>query len=129
MQTITSSAELKNAIQLLEIEHDIKGRQLKDQLYITYESLKPINLLRSTLKEITSSRDLIDNISGTVMGMAGGFLSKKIFIGKSGSAFRKLIGSLLQFGITNLVSRNSEVIKSLSQSLFQYFFRKKNELQ
>lgn len=129
MQSITSSEELRNAIQLLEVEQGIKGRQLKDQLYITYESLKPINLLRNTLKEISSSQYMIDNISGTAMGLAGGFLSKKIFVGKSGSAFRKLIGSILQFGITNLVSQNSEVIKSFSQSLFQYLFHKKNESQ
>ena len=129
MQSITSSEELRNAIRLLEVEQDIKGRQLKDQLYITYESLKPINLLRNTLKEISSSQYLIDNISGTALGLAGGFLSKKIFVGKSGNAFRKLIGSILQYGITNLVSQNSEVIKSFSQSLFQYFFHKKNEFQ
>ncbi len=129
MQTITSYEGLRNAIGLLEVEQSIKGRQLKDQLYITYESLKPVNLLRSTLKEITSSRYLTDDISSTAMGLVSGFLSKRIFVGTSGNAFRKLVGSILQFGITNLVSRKSEVIKSFSQSLFQYFFRKKNESQ
>jgi hypothetical protein len=126
MQSITSSEELRNAIQLLEVEQGIKGRQLKEQLHITYESLKPVNLLRNTLKEISSSRYLIDNISASAIGIASGFLSKKIFVGTSGNAFRKLFGSILQFEVTNLVSQNSEVIKSFGQYLYQYFFRKKN---
>lgn len=126
MQNITSAAELKNAIQLLEAEQGIKGQLLKEQLYITYESLKPVNLLRHTLKEISSSPYLVDNISGTAMGLLSGFLSKKIFVGTSGNLIRKLIGSILQFGVTNAVAHNSDVIKSVGQALLQHFFRKKN---
>jgi hypothetical protein len=127
MQNITSSAALKDAIQLLEVEQEIKGQLLKEQLYIAYESLKPLNLLKHTLKEITSSPYMIDNISGGVMGLVSGFLSRKIFVGASGNLIRKLIGSILQFGITNVVAQNSSVIRSLGQALFHYFFRK-NEL-
>ena len=125
MQNITSIAELKDAIQVLEVEQEIKEQILKEQLYVTYESLKPINILKKTLKEISSSPYLIDNISGTAMGLASGFLSKKIFVGASGSLFRKLIGSILQFGITNVVAQNSSIIKSIGQAIFQYFLRKK----
>ena len=125
MQNITSIAELKDAIQVLEVEQGIKEKILKEQLYLTYESLKPINILKKTLKEISSSPYMIDNISGTAMGLASGFLSKKIFIGASGSLFRKLIGSILQFGITKVVAQNSNVIKSIGQAVFQYFLRKK----
>ena len=125
MQNITSIAELKDAIQVLEVEQGIKEQILKEQLYVTYESLKPINILKKTLKEISSSPYLIDDISGTAMGLASGFLSKKIFVGASGSLFRKLIGSILQFGITNVVAQNSSIIKSIGQAIFQYFLRKK----
>ena len=125
MQNITSIAELKDAIQVLEVEQGIKEQILKEQLYVTYESLKPINILKKTLKEISSSPYLIDDISGTAMGLASGFLSKKIFVGASGSLFRKLIGSILQFGITNVVAKNSSIIKSIGQAIFQYFLRKK----
>ena len=62
MQNITSTAGLKDAIQLLEVEQGIKEQLLKDQLYLTYESLKPVNLIRNTLKEISSSPYMIDNI-------------------------------------------------------------------
>jgi hypothetical protein len=125
MQNITSTAGLKDAIQLLEVEQGFKGQLLKDELLLAYESLKPVNILRSTLKEISSSPYLIDNISGTAMGLLSGFLSKKIFVGTSGNLIRKLIGSFLQFGVTNVVAQNSDVIKSIGHALIQHFFRKK----
>jgi hypothetical protein len=125
MQNITSAVELKDAIQLLEAEQSIKGQILREQLFLTYESLKPVNLLRNALKEISSTPYLIDNISGTAMGLLGGFLSKKIFVGASGNLIRKLVGSVLQFGVTNLVAQNSEIIKSVGQALIQHFFQKK----
>ena len=125
MQTITSVAGLKNSILLLEAEQSIKSQLLKDQLFITYESLKPVNLIKHTLKEISSSPYLIDNISGSAMGLLSGFLSRKIFVGTSGNLLKKLIGSVLQFGVTNIVSQNSDVIKSVGQTVLHYFFRKK----
>ena len=125
MQNITSAAGLKNAIQLLEAEQADKGQLLKEQFYLTYESLKPVNLLRSTLNDVASSPYLIDNIIGTALGLTTGFLSKKIFIGASGNKFRKLIGYILQFGVTNFVAQHHDTIKSFGQSVFQYFLRKK----
>ena len=125
MQTITSVAGLKNSILLLEAEQSIKGQLLKDQLFLTYESLKPVNLIKQTLKEISSSPYLIDNISGSAMGLLSGFLSRKIFVGTSGNLIKKLIGSVLQFGVTNIVAQNSDVIKSVGQTVLHHFFRKK----
>ena len=125
MQNINSAAELKDAIQLLEAEQSIKGQLLREQLFLTYEGLKPVNLLKNALKEISSTPYLIDNISGTAMGLLGGFLSKKIFVGASGNLIRKLFGSVLQIGVTNLVTQNSEIIKSVGQALIQHFFQKK----
>jgi hypothetical protein len=128
MQKITSVAGLKSAIQTLEIEQSIKGCLLKEQLFLTYESLKPINLIRNTLKELFSSQFLMDDVSGSAMGAVSGFLLKKLFVGASATKFRKLIGSVLQFGITNFITQNSDQIKSFALALFQHFFtdKKKN---
>jgi len=125
MQNITSAAGLKDAIQLLEIEQADKGRLLKEQFYRTYESFRPVNLLKGTLKDITSSPYLIDNILSTGIGLASGFLSKKVFIGTSGNKLRKLIGYVLQFGVTNLIAQHPDVIRSFGRFFFQLFNRKK----
>jgi hypothetical protein len=125
MPNISSTAELKSAIELLEVDHAIKGQLLKEQFYVTYESLKPINVLRRTLKELTSSQYLVNNIPGAIMGLVSGYLSKKLITGGSGNIFRKLLGSILQFGVTNAVAKNSEVIKSTGLTLLQRYLQKK----
>jgi hypothetical protein len=125
MQNITSVAGLKNAIQLLEVEHGIKGQLLKEQFFITYENLRPINIFRNTLKEAFSSSFMIENFSGTALGAAGGLLLRKLFVGKSGSALRKLFGAILQFGVSKIISQNSDFIKAAGQSIFQHILHKK----
>jgi len=126
MENITSSTELKNAIQRLEVEQTIDGQLLKEHFYLTYESLKPINLLRNTIYEISTSPHLVDSILGTAAGLASGYLSRKIvMIGASGNLVRKLFGSVLQLGVTNVVSQYPERIKSLGQFIIQHLLRKK----
>jgi hypothetical protein len=125
MQTITSKIELKNAIRLLEEEQTFKGYLLKEQFFLTYESLKPVNLFKSTMSEVTSSPYLIENIINTTIGLATGYVSKKIVVGASGNIFRQLMGSILQYGVTNLVSKHPEGIKTIGQFIFQNIFSKK----
>ena len=109
MKTINSTSELTEAILLLETRQADQGIQLREQFNLTYESLKPLNLIKSTFREAASSRELKDNIINTGTGLVAGYLSKKLFEGVSHS------GSALMFGITNMVSRNPETIKSLGQ--------------
>jgi hypothetical protein len=125
MQNISSTASLKNAIQLLEVDHNVKGELLKAQFYIVYDSLKPVNFLKSTLHDISSSPLLVDNIMSTTMGIASVFLTNRVFVGASGSLIRKLLGSVLQFGVTNVVAQHPESIKSLGELIMQFILRKK----
>jgi hypothetical protein len=122
MQKISSVAELKVAIQQLEVEQVEKERLLKEQVYITYESLKPVNVIRRMLRDIFSSKGLGEDLTGTTVGMATGFLIRKLFIGSSGNVFRKLTGSVLQYGLSNFISRNSEMIKSVGHMIISYLF-------
>ena len=109
----------------MEADQGIKGQLLKDQFYLAYESLKPVNLLKNTLHDISSSPNLIDNILGTAMGIASGFLTNKIFVGDQEVIIRKLLGSVLQFGVTNVVAQHPETIKSLGEVIMQFILRKK----
>src|SRR4030042_2473103 len=107
MENITSTTGLKKAIELLEAEQTVKLQRLKEQFYPAYESLKPVNLFKSTLNDISSSPYLIDNLIGTVLGLVTGYLSKKIVVGASVNRVRKLFGAILQFGVTNVVAQHA----------------------
>ena len=125
MQNITSTAELKNAIQLLEVEQVTNEQLLKEQFYLTYESFRPVNLLKNGLKNIALSPYLIDTIFGTTLGLAVNYLVKNKGLGTPVNMVRKLIGSVLRFGATNVLAHNSDAIRSFGQLIFQHIFRKK----
>ena len=80
---------------------------LKGQLHATYESLKPINLIKSTLKEVSSSPEIKSSIFGNVIGFGTGFLTKKLWVGHSHNPIKKLFGTLIQFAISNVVSKQA----------------------
>ena len=125
MKKPSAAVELKEAIRILESEQNTKGLILKEHLYITYETLKPINILQKTLQDVSASPYLIDNILGTAIGISSGFLSKTIFVGRSGNLLRRLLGSILQFGVTNAVAQHPDAIKSIGQFIIQFLRRRK----
>jgi hypothetical protein len=127
MQNLSASAVLKDTIQLLETEQAFEKQMLKEQFYSTYERLKPANLLRSTLQDFTSAPYLIDHILSTAVGLATGYLSKKIVVGTSGNIIRKLLGILMQVGVTNTISQHPDKVKSIGQFVYRHFLSKKKE--
>src|SRR5664279_1370956 len=129
MDNISTLEDLRNAIKALEVEQNEKELILKDQFHLVYASLRPINIIKANLKELLSfsSSSISENLSGTALGEAGGFLLKKLFIGNSGNLFIKLMGTLLQLGITNIASKKSEVISSAIQAILQRLFHKKEK--
>ena len=127
MEKITCAAELKIAIQTLEFQRDVQGELLKEQFLVTFESLKPANMIKTTLHEITSSPYLIDNMLGAITGIVSGYISKKIAVGTSHSVIRKVMGSVLQFSITNLVAQHPDILKLAGNFLIKKIFQKKEE--
>jgi hypothetical protein len=129
MENIATREDLRNAIKALEVEQNEKELILREHFHLVYDSLRPINIIKATLKDLLSfsSASVSENLSGTALGEAGGFLLKKMFIGNSGNVFRKLIGTLLQLGITNIASKKSDVIIYGIQSILQRLFHKKEK--
>ena len=124
MENITCAADLKLAIQNLEFQREVQGQLLRDHFFITFESLKPVNLIKNTLLEITSSPYLIDNMLGAIMGIVSGYISRKIAVGTSHSMFRKIMGSVLQFGVTNFVAQHPDILKTIGNFVMNKFQHK-----
>ncbi len=125
MQEINTQADLRTAILQLEFEQAEKGRVLKEQFMLTSDSMKPLNLIKGTLKDITSAPFLIDNLLGTVVGLSTGYLSNKIVVGASGNIIRKILGSVLGFGVSRVVAQHPDGIKTFGHLIFHKIFHKK----
>jgi hypothetical protein len=81
----------------------------KEQFHATYESIKTINLIKNTLTEITSSADIKTNILSSVIGLSTGYLYRQLLLDSKHSPVKRVLGSLLQFVVTNLVSKRSRI--------------------
>ncbi len=125
MKLITTSAHLKLAIQQLELQQANELILLKEQFNKTSESLKPINLIKSTFKNAVSSPDLKTDVFNTVIGLATGVVAKKLMIGKTINPFKKLLGIIVEMAVANKVAKNADDIKSTGSSIFKKLFGKK----
>ncbi|NJK93817.1 MAG: hypothetical protein HC905_01785 [Bacteroidales bacterium] len=125
METITNRAELKNAVRLLEIEQGIKGRELKEQFQKAYDSLKPVSIFKSITKDVVSSPNLIGNILATTISLTTGFYTNKIIVGTSAGIMRKLLGSVVQSGVTAFIARHPEALTSAGKFISQLITSRK----
>jgi hypothetical protein len=93
MAKIRTAMDLKMAIMQLENDQVMEWALLREELHTTAESLKPSNLIKETFKDISP------------IGLAAGYLSKALISGGSHNPLKSLLGSLLQLGITRIVSK------------------------
>ena len=119
MEKINSAIGLRNAILQLESKQAEEVKTLKEQFHVSYESMMPINLIKSTFHQIAESEDLKDNILNTSLGFATGYLSKILFQGASHSPLRKLLGTALMFGVTNVVAKHPIKIKAAGLAILE----------
>jgi hypothetical protein len=127
MPAITTVSELKSAIQQLEQKQKEEWMLLKHQSLHTFESLKPVNIIKTSFKELVTSPDFKEDVLGTLLSLAIGFLSKKMAVGSTNNPLKQLLGTILQLGVTEIVSKNSDGIKAKLLQLINKFFSKKEE--
>ena len=116
-----TNLNLKEAISQLETQQILEKRLLQTQLQLTYESISPINLFKTTISQVTQSPEIRGNLTNMVMGLAAGYVSEMLFERISTNPFKKVLGSVLLFGITNLVAKNPEKVKSIGRVAYRLF--------
>lgn len=117
MGKIKSMSDLEDTIQMLELKRDEEVEIMREVFYLTYESLKPINIIKNIFKESVTPFSGKDNLVNTSVGLGFGYLSKILFQSVVKLPFKNLIGSALMLSVENLVAKNPEVVSALS-SLF-----------
>ena len=111
---IAPSVIIKQLILKKEAEHQAEGKLLKDHFHLTYESLKPVNIIKNTIKELISAPDIKTNVVNAALGLTTGFVAKKIFTGKSENQITKLAGVILEMVVASKVAKNADEIKSIA---------------
>jgi radical SAM superfamily enzyme len=123
---INNSAELQETIKKLEQQHKEQKDNLIEEFYATYESFKPVNILKNSINKVVHSPGTVDNIVSAGISIGLGLLSKKVVIGKSAGIAKKLLGTAMELGVASLVSKKAASIKSGGLNLLSKIFKPKN---
>jgi ABC-type dipeptide/oligopeptide/nickel transport system ATPase subunit len=124
MGKIQSISELDEAIQMLERKREEEVEMLRVVFYQTYESVKPINMIKNIFKESLEPQNIKDSLVNTSVGFGFGYLSKLLFQGVVRVPFKKIFGSALMLGVENLIAKNPEVVSSLASFILNTFSKK-----
>ena len=119
MKVETASQILSREISLLERKKSQEFKNLKEQLHNTYESMKPINLLKNTLEDITQSPEIKHDFTKAAIAMFTGYLVKKLVFKSSVNPLKILAGAAFQTFATNIAAKNSDKIKEAAISIFE----------
>lgn len=127
MENITSTAGLKYAIEQLECKHAGNAQRLEADFVIVVESLKPANLIKNAIYKLSEKHDLPGSILGGVLGLVSGYLTKKIAVGSSASIIKNILGTILQLGVTSVVTQHSKTINAIGRYFLHKIIRKKEQ--
>lgn len=126
METYTVES-LREKIKELQIRQVEEGKVLKAQLATTYESLKPINIVKSIVNDAFESKPLREEFVNTAAGYVTGLITKKLIIGSSKNPVLKLFGLGIQLAMTTLMSKNYAAVKEVIAQLAGSVFTKMQE--
>ena len=126
MTNIKTTADLREAIQLLEIDRANKLELLKVEINVVVQKLKPENIIKNSIQSALNSSNLKDSLINGAIGLVTGYLSKKAILGGGdNNPIKNILGNLIQFGVTTLVSKNADEVKATGRNFIKSLLSKK----
>jgi hypothetical protein len=111
MKNKNESIALQEAIEALQLKQAQELLLLKEQFHNTYESLKPLNLIKNTFQDVVSSPEVKSSIVNNAIGLATGYLSKKLLIGGTHNPIKKILGAIVEFSVASFVAKRADDFK------------------
>lgn len=98
-------SELELTIIEQELAHRQEGAALRQQFRNVVDGFRPFTLIKEALYQVTKSGTIKSNIVNTLIGASAGYVSKWIIEAGPTNKFKKILGSVVMFGISNLVAK------------------------
>ena len=105
MKSYKNQSRLLNTrIQALEIKKEQDLIALKVELNSVYNELRPSRLIKRAVTDAVEAPEIRENLIESIISLAGGYISKKLLVGKSKSVYKKILGFALQYISTKIIS-------------------------
>lgn len=127
MEKFTEIEQLEEKILLLERQQKQAWNQFNEQIQISIEELQPFQQIKKSISNFTSSVELKREIIPSLISIAAGMLTNKLVVGKSKNPVQIMAGSIVQFGITQLLIKNKDVIQDKIVDVALKLIAPKNE--
>jgi hypothetical protein len=115
---------LDESILLLEKKRNIELFELKEELDGLVDNLKPVNIIKDTIKKITSSDEIKEGIGKSVLGVAAGLLVKNLLFRNSISPLKVIGRTLVQTAVSGAVASNFDKIKLKGLNLLHHLLNR-----
>lgn len=102
---INNATQLKEAIALLEKNIDFKKQILIEQFHDTYESLRPVNLVKNSVRKFASKPGFVNKLVAVAVGTGARVMSTKLLPGKSNNFFKKIFNSAIQLTLSRVTAK------------------------
>ena len=96
MKKIDEQSLLLEKISALKLQQAVELEDLKHQMRITYNSIQPLNLIKSTLHELISSVDVQADLVTGAGNVLTGLVSKNPLLATFQKPINKIINTLLR---------------------------------
>ena len=122
---INNSQELEKMIAELEVKQKMQQQELLKQFHVALESLRPMNLIKSSLGKIASPH-LVSSVLKTAGSIGIGLLTNKIGgIGLASSGIKTFMGGVVKQSVTSTLLENIDKIKAYGTAIMNNFLRSK----
>ena len=131
MNRITNSETLKKSVEVLRLKREQQGLLMKENFTELIESLRPSNIIKHSLEEITDPEHPGD-LGKAAIGVASGIIAKKLLFRSSSNPLKKLAGVAVQALVTKIAASQSDNIKASGKNILQRIaakLRRKEEPQ
>ncbi|MEO6132304.1 MAG: hypothetical protein ABIQ02_10685 [Saprospiraceae bacterium] len=109
---MSNSNETLNALILsLEDQRKQDFQALKQQLKETGESLKPVNLIKSAVGEVTDNKELKSFLIQAGIGIVVSLITKKVISSARQSNTANLVGNVAALGLKRLTPTQAAIIR------------------
>ncbi len=108
LEKVANTTDLDTAIKRLKRKAELQETDIQDHIHTILVSLKPTNLLKTTIHEVQESTELKHNLFKVALGLGAGYFSRKMVVGKSAGLVKKALGTVLQYGVTQFISKKGD---------------------
>ncbi len=117
MENIKTEKELQAHIVKLQSKWKEEGAVIKKEFFVMYENFHPLSFLTKSVGELVSSGKGKgkgkSNLLNTTLGVTVGYLAKMFFVNASRNPVKKVVGTILMVGISNVVNRHPEILRTI----------------